>query len=117
MTDLLSSLSLSHCLRWAPGLRQSDPNSLLQITMMLRISVANLTGNRCAGAGVPMSTDDTNAASAVTTAALMTIHYDVHAIKHKYMTANVGIIADGTKIMFQMHVNFRQWGDHTIICE
>ena len=61
--------------------------------------------------GVPMPTDDTNAASAVTaatTAALMTIHYDVHAIKHGCMTANVGIIADESRIMFQMHVNFGQ---------
>ena len=55
-----------------------------------------------------MFADDTNVATAVTTAAIMTIHYAIHAIKHNYMTANVGIIADESRIMFQMHVNFGQ---------
>ena len=88
--------------------------------MMLRILVANLTGSRCgrcAGAGLPMFTDDSNAATAVTAAAVMTIHYSIHAIKHDDMTANVGIIAHVVRTAFQMHVNFGQWAQRIMICK
>ena len=48
-----------------------------------------------------MFADDTNAATAVTAAAVMTIDYAIHAIKHDCMTANVGIIADQPNLSFK----------------
>ena len=102
VTHLLSNLSLSRCLRRAPGgFWRPDEDKISLLRMMPRISVANFNRKQvgqvvcCA----PMfTTDDTNAATA---AAVMTIHYAIHAIKHDYMTANVGIIVDQPNLSFK----------------
>ena len=99
VTYLLSNLSLSRCLRRAPGgFWRPDEDKISLLRMMPRISVANFNRKQV---GQVVRVLCTHVHYAATAAAVMTIHYAIHAIKHDYMTANVGIIVDQPNLSFK----------------